>query len=215
MLIPFETVYHHLKNIGKPVNGILHIGAHECEEKNAYNTCGISDDMIFWVEGNPDKVEFNKGKGVSHIIQALVYDEEKEVDFHITSNEYSSTNTESSSILPLGTHLIHHPYVQVKEIRKMQTKTLSNIIKENNLPITNLNFWNLDIQGVELEALKSAGEYIHHTDAIYLEVNMEQLYEGCALLPEIETFLNENGFKRAGINITDAGWGDALFIRVQ
>ena len=44
---------------------------------------------------------------------------------------------------------------------------------------------------------------------------MEQLYEGCALLPEIETFLNENGFKRAGINITDAGWGDALFIRVQ
>jgi FkbM family methyltransferase len=215
MLIPFEQIYYHLKNIGKPINGILHIGAHECEEKKAYNSCGITDENIFWVEGNPDKVELNKEKGVPNIIQALVYDKETNVDFHITSNEFSATNTESSSILQLGTHLIHHPYVQVKEIRKMQTKTLSHLINDNNIPITKLNFWNLDIQGVELEALKSSGEYILHAEAIYLEVNVEQLYQGCALLPEVEEFLNKNGFVRAAINITDAGWGDALFIRVH
>jgi FkbM family methyltransferase len=216
MLIPFDLIYKILENTNqKKITGILHIGAHECEEKNAYNSCSIDDNSIYWIEGNKDKVDFNISRGIPNIINALIYDKENEVDFHITKNDFSSTNTESSSILELGTHLIHHPYVQVKETRKVKTSTLKNVILQNKIPIEKLNFWNLDIQGVELQALKSAEEFIKHADYIYLEVNVEHVYKDCALLPEITTFLERNGFIKQTENITDAGWGDALFIRVN
>jgi hypothetical protein len=215
MLIPFDIIHYAVINSVKTITGILHVGAHECEERSAYNSCGINDSNIYWIEGNPEKVQFNKEKGIQNIFQALIYDKETEVDFHITKNDFSDTNTESSSILELGTHLTHHPYVQVKEIRKQKTKTLESVVLENNIPIEKLNFWNLDIQGVELEALKSAGEFLKYADYIYLEVNIEHVYKGCALLPDIIEFLSQFGFVKIVDKITDAGWGDALFVRAN
>jgi len=197
------------------ITGVLHIGAHECEEKVAYNTEGISDDKIYWVEGNPDKVLQNKQKGVQNIYEGLIYNEEKEVDFHITKNLYNPGNTESSSILPFGVHALYYPHVQLQEIKKMKTITLNDLVRKNKIPIQNLNFWNLDIQGVELEALLSAGNMIYFADIIYVEVNMQELYEGCSLLPELEKFLRMYGFERVGLKMTEQGWGDAVFIKTN
>lgn len=208
MLIPFSQIASFFRTNGRVVKGILHVGAHECEEKKDYNAEGIADSAIVWVEGNEDKVVEMKQKGITSIYCALVDEEPRDVVFNITNNG------QSSSILPLETHREHYPHITVTEERKLRTTTLKTLIEENNLPIETLNFWNLDIQGAELAALKGAGDYIRHADFIYVEVNVESLYKGCALLPEMDTFLAEKGFQRVGLQLVSQGWGDALYVRV-
>jgi hypothetical protein len=214
MLIPFHEICDLLRANQRVITGILHIGAHECEERKAYNDQGITDDQIYWVEGNPEKVKLNQDKGVPHIYQALIHNEETEVDFYITKNLYNPGNTESSSILPLGVHQFYYPHVQIQETKKLPTIRLDTLIQKEHIPIQTLNFWNLDIQGVELEALMSAGEFLRFADVIYVEVNEQPLYQGCALLPQLEAFLNKQGFQLVGKKMTEQGWGDALFLRV-
>ncbi len=76
-----------------------------------------------------------------------------------------------------------------------------------------LNFWNFDIQGAELMALKGAAESLQHVDALYLEVNEKELYVGCGLIDEIDAFLQVRQFKRVITEMTVHGWGDALYVK--
>jgi hypothetical protein len=61
-------------------------------------------------------------------------------------------------------------------------------------------------------ALKGAQETIKYAKALYLEVNEKELYKNCALIGEIDTFLSQYHFKRVLTNMTQYGWGDALYI---
>jgi hypothetical protein len=61
-------------------------------------------------------------------------------------------------------------------------------------------------------ALKGAKETIKYAKALYLEVNEKELYKNCALIGEIDAFLAEYHFKRVLTNMTQYGWGDALYI---
>ena len=44
------------------VRGILHVGAHTCEELSAYLQLGININNIYWIEALPELVEKNKKK---------------------------------------------------------------------------------------------------------------------------------------------------------
>lgn len=207
MLIPFHHVQSYLQGKGISITGILHIGAHECEELQAYNNGGIPANMIDWVEANPELVARMAERGIQ-VHNVAISDVETELPFYITNNG------QSSSLLPFGTHETTYPWCKVVKTITVKTQTLANLIATKNIPITQRNFWNLDIQGAELSALKSAGDAINHSDAIYAEVNIQEVYKGCALLPELDAFLESKGFKRELISMTDAGWGDALYVRV-
>ena len=63
MLIDFDIVYKFLHENGRTPKGVFHVGAHECEEKQAYNEKGIPDSSIVWVDGNLDLVTKMKSKG--------------------------------------------------------------------------------------------------------------------------------------------------------
>jgi hypothetical protein len=77
------------------------------------------------------------------------------------------------------------------------------------------DFWNFDIQGAELFALKGANTAIKYAKAIYLEVNTEEVYKGCALIGELDNFLDKHNFKRVITKMTEYGWGDALYIKTH
>ena len=193
------------------ISGILHIGAHECEELKDYQAVGVSMDKTYWVEAMPDKVAFCKGTygGGLHIYQAVVDETDgADVTFNVTNNG------QSSSILELGTHAYKHPQVHV--INKVSTKTtrLDTLIEREHIPISGLNFVNLDIQGVELRALKSMEKYLEHVQYIYSEVNIEEVYKGCNLIGEIDEYLRRFGFERVAQHIyNDLGWGDAFYMK--
>jgi FkbM family methyltransferase len=206
MLIPFNKCVAILNEYDIKVKGVLHIGAHECEELNDYNREGVND--IIWIEANSALVEKNKQLGINNIYCLAVDNEEGEAEFHITNNG------QSSSLLAFGTHEKSYPWCKVVETIKVQKQKLSTFLTNNSqIDMTKYNFWNLDIQGVELSALKSAGEFINSADAIYSEVNTEFVYKNCGLLNEMDTFLESKGFKRLHTKMTNEGWGDALWIR--
>ena len=209
----FIKIYDLIKKYKINVKGIVHIGAHICEEKIDYNKAGITDDNIVWIEGNPNLVrQINmKNKNIK-ILNYLVSDKNDElVSFNI------SNNRQSSSILELGSHKKHHPSVYYTQKIKMKTKTLKTIYEENNLEKNFANFLNIDIQGAELLALKGMGELLNNFDYLYLEVNKEEVYKNCGLVTDIDTFLEKWNFKRVESywpkNGT-IGWGDAFYIKI-
>jgi FkbM family methyltransferase len=185
--------------------GILHVGAHECEELNDYEKY-ISRNKILWVEAMNDKVEFCKEKFPGlNIEQAVISDKIETVKFNITNNG------QSSSILEFGLHSIHHPYVVFVNSIETKTKLLKNIICNYDI---DFNFINLDIQGVELKALKSMEEYLHKIDYIYSEVNADYVYKDCNLISEIDDYLKQFGFNRVETSWEgETRWGDAFYIR--
>lgn len=206
MLIPFHTIVAFLASRGISITGILHIGAHECEELKDYVAQGVSASAIDWIEANPALVTQMGERGV-HVHQAAISDVEAELPFHITNNG------QSSSLLEFGTHAASYPWCKVVDTITVKTETLQSVVARTGIPIVSRNFWNLDIQGAELAALRSAGDLIQHADAIYAEVNTQEVYKGCGLLSELDMYLTSKGFKREMIRMTHAGWGDALYVR--
>lgn len=188
----------------------MHIGAHECEEQTAYLQQGIKHENIYWLEALDHKVaEMKEKMPRAQIYHCVVNDEDdKELEFKITNNG------QSSSLLDLGSHLKHHPDVQVVETKKYKTTRLDTFIQDNDIPIQNLNFLNLDIQGMELKAMTSMGDHISKFDYIYTEVNTEHVYKNCALLKDIDEYLSTRGFTRVAIKMCENyGWGDAFYIK--
>jgi predicted 3-demethylubiquinone-9 3-methyltransferase (glyoxalase superfamily) len=94
----------------------------------------------------------------------------------------------------------------------LKSITIDTFFERNQIDASKFNFWNFDIQGAEFMALKGATRSIQYAKAIYLEVNVKELYKNCGLITEIDTFLAQYKFKRVLTNITRYGWGDALYV---
>jgi len=201
MLIKFSEL---MRKYSMNIHGILHVGAHECEEERDYQAYNIH--KILWLEALQEKVDKFPNKNIHQIVVDI--EDNKEVVFNITNNH------QSSSIYELQEHLIHHPQIHVTEQRALTTKRIDTFYKEQNLPSDYANFVNLDIQGNELNALKSMGdEILSKIQYIYTEVNIDYLYKNIALLPEVDAYLQEKGFIRVETNMTQFKWGDAFYIR--
>lgn len=186
--------------------GILHVGMHEAEEIGVYEKY-IGRDKILWIEAMYDKVEYCLAKFPNILIQnVIISDVEEDVTFHI------SNNGQSSSILELGLHKNFHPEVHYVTSFKSQSKRLDNVI--SNYKSIPFNFLNLDIQGVELRALKSLGKYLENIDYIYTEVNSDYVYEKCDLIGDIDQYLSTFGFKRVETRwFGSCKWGDAFYVK--
>lgn len=202
MLIPMHEV---MEMSSVPVTGIIHAGAHLGEEANWYHNAKIS--KVLWIEGNPDlipQLTRNVQRFGGRVVCSLVGSEPGEKLFHV------SNNGQSSSVLELGTHLEKHPEVHYVSERVLKVRTIDDIAAD--VGAVGWNFMNLDLQGYELEALKGATKVLEQTDYIYTEVNVDELYVGCARLGELDDFLTE--FERVSTSMAgDTGWGDAFYIR--
>lgn len=202
MLIHLDYI---VQKYGIQFTGILHVGAHECEELIGYDKY-LTRDKMLWIEALPDKVDFCKTRFPGIFIEnAVISDCIERVTFH------RSNNGQSSSFLEFGSHLIHHPHVQYVDEFQVDTQVLSTILKKYTIPF---NFVNLDIQGVELKALRGMEEYLSSIQYIYTEVNSDYVYKGCGLVTEIDEYLEKFGFQRVETSwCGSTGWGDAFYIK--
>jgi FkbM family methyltransferase len=202
MLIDLEYL---IKKYNIVFNGILHVGAHECEEIDYYEKY-IDRNKILWIEAMEDKVLLCKKRYNNILIEnAVISDKEEIIKFNI------SNNGQSSSFLELNLCKKYHPEIYYTKSYYTKTKLLKNIIKNYNI---NYNFINLDIQGAELKALKSMENYLNMIDYIYTEVNEDYIYSDCALINEIDEYLHKFNFKRVETEwYNDCKWGDAFYIK--
>lgn len=202
MLIPLHAL---VRKYNIQFKGILHVGAHECEELNDYEHY-IQRNKILWVEALPRKVELCKEKYPNVLIEnAIVSDVVENVRFNV------SNNGQSSSILEFGLHSTFHPHVHYVTSFEAETKLLKDILCKYDI---DYNFLNFDIQGAELKALKGMEEYLPKVDYLYTEVNSDYVYKDCALITELDEYLQPFGLVRVETKwCGDYRWGDAFYIR--
>lgn len=198
-----------LKKYQMELKGVIHGGAHECEEMAVYKQNGLDESKVIWFEANPSlKAKMEKINSKLRIYNYAITDETgKTIPFFVTNN------FQSSSILPLQTHMKHHPTIKVKEKIEVSTIRIDDFLSREEDSIENYNLLNLDIQGAELMAIKGMGDLIENMEMLYLEVNEEHLYKGCALLPELDDYLLGKGFVRLDTKMTPHRWGDAFYLR--
>ena len=206
MLIPYPELC--AKYSITDVTGVLHVGAHEAEEMDWYLESGVKH--VVWVEANPELIPALKAKTVRHgheVIQALVLDKVGEtVTFNVTNN------LQSSSVLPMKTHLIVSPDVHYVGTQQHVSTTLDELAKEHDF--TDLTFLNADVQGVEGLVLVGGEALLAQFDYLYLEVNRDELYEGCTRLPALRRWLGARGFDLVEVRMAGAaGWGDGFWRR--
>lgn len=204
MLIPLDQI---VKRYRIKPKGAVHCGANIGEEREAYHKQGI--EKVVWIEANPDligQLSANVVKYKHEIFNWCVSDTEgEEVNLHISNNA-----GQSSSILELGTHKIAHPSVHYIKDIAMKTQRL------DSLPIKwdDYDFINMDLQCAELKALKGLGDRLSGFKWAYLEVNQQPLYEGCALVQEVDIYMLGFGFKRVETKWEGrTGWGDAYYAK--
>lgn len=188
------------------ITGVLHIGAHMCEEMDKYIQY-VTKDKVLWVEGNPSLVHLMKEKDPDLVIyHAIISDKVEDVTMYITNNG------QSSSILELEQHKIDYPHIVVVDEIHSKSTTIEKLYNDYDIPHDFANFLNMDIQGAELLALVGMGDILHNFKYLYLEINMAEMYKNCALVTQIDDYLKPLGFTR--VETSSVGnWGDAFYIR--
>jgi FkbM family methyltransferase len=204
MLINFTTLY---KKYNMNIKGVVHVGAHYGEEVLDYVANGIQDIIVFEPLSNNFDVLNAKLADVNANIQGYqvaLGNEEKNVTMYLSSN-----HSLSSSILKPKEHLEHHPDVFFEGTEEVEMKRL------DSFDIGESNFINMDVQGYELEVLKGATETLNKIDYVYCEVNRGEMYEGNAMIEDIDEFLSSYGFERVETHWPETWykWGDALYLK--
>lgn len=185
--------------------GVLHVGAHMAEEASAYVEQNWTP--VIWIEGQEllvTKLRTRLNPKEHTVIQAYVWDS---TGVHLTFKK--TNNSQSSSLLEMGSHSTDYPDVLVTEEYDVVTQKLDDL-----LPVgKNFDFVNLDIQGVELKALQGLEKHLPQVNWIYTEVNKKQVYKDCTLIDDLDKYLKHHKFKRVATRWVDTkGWGDALYV---
>ena len=203
MILSFPDI---VKKYTMNISGVIHIGAHYGEEINSYLNQGVKDIVLFEpLLENFNVIERNVSNLDANIIghQVALGNDNRNIQMHLASN-----NLESSSILKPKLHLIQHGHITFNGTEEVEMKKLDDFNYQT------YNFINMDVQGYELEVLKGATETLKFVDYVYCEVNRDEVYEGNAMIEDIDNFLQQYNMKRVETSWWDDGnWGDALYIK--
>jgi len=186
--------------------GVVHVGAHLAEEAEAYERFGWTP--VIWVEAQPQlvtKLKLNLDPGIHSVLEAAVWNVDgAELELNLASN------SQSSSLLKFGLHEEYYPEITYVGRLKVRTSRLDTLLQNFDCP----NFINLDLQGVELEALQGLGNLIERFDYIFVEINRKEVYKNCTSVHDLDQFLSDRNFSRVGTRWKyREGWGDALYVK--
>lgn len=186
---------------------VVHVGAHLGEEARFYARFGFSP--VWWIEGNADvlpQLRKNVEPLGGVVVGALVSDQSKTLTFHLASNG------QSSSYYELGTHAREHPDVTYVGTRTLEATTLDDLVSAGRIGAL-VTLLCMDVQGAELDVLRGSERLLEGVQACYLEVNTDDVYQGCAQEPEVTAWLGARGFTKRIEKITAHSWGDCLYTR--
>jgi len=187
---------------GMKITGVIQAGAHWGEEFEEFKKAGITRGHFF----EPCSKAFEiLGKkipiGGYYCYKCALSDHTGEESIYTeTSNQ-----GQSNSLLKPVKHLEYYPNIVFDSCELVSVRPL------DYCSITDCNFLVMDCQGSELNVLMGAAETLKFIDYIYTEVNREELYEGCAMIEDIDNYLTE--FRRVETKWKRRGFGDALYIR--
>lgn len=118
----------------------------------------------------------------------------------------------SSSLLEPQDHLLDHPDTKFTNKIEVQSLTLDDWAKTNN--IKNVDLLWLDMQGFELNMLKASVSILDTVRVIHTEISTKETYKGVSLYKEYREFLESKNFSVV-MEAIPQGWdmGNVLFVR--
>lgn len=194
-LVSLDDQYEVMKNLLKdiPVTGILDAGASYGRISKKLLRL-FPDANVYAFEPNPIYLEtllqIQKENIQLHPYFAALSDFVGTSDFYVTQAPSDSSllapEQRLKAISPTGASL--------KKTLRVDVTTIDQWAEQNgNLPIQLMKF---DIQGAELKALQGGVNILHSSAMlIYTEVWFYPVYQGCALIGDIDSFLRQNGFE--------------------
>lgn len=109
-----------------------------------------------------------------------------------------SAQDDSSSLLPIGGRQVaEYPGTERASTLNVEVVALADEITDS-LPGPRL--LKIDVQGLELEVLRGAGDSLNLIDEALIECSFVELYEGQALADEVVAFLLQRGLRLAGVH---------------
>lgn len=160
--------------------GIIHVGGHLGEEADFYKSL---TSKVMWIEPIPEYANTLRDKGYD-VREYAICNSEGRVNLNVCSNtQFSST------LLPIERETKDYFQTQAKVVRKIEV---------NSLPLRKLqtpeyNVLLVDVQGGELEVLKSAEL---NFDLILVECSDVIRYQGSAQTKDIVDYLKQLGYER-------------------
>ena len=88
------------------------------------------------------------------------------------------------------------PTLNLTMIDKLEltSTTIDSLVTNNNIDVSQYDFWILDLQGAELVALKGAEKAIEKCKFILAEISQDEVYKNGVLYPDLKRFLEAKGF---------------------
>jgi FkbM family methyltransferase len=215
------TIEHFLSLLTKPLQTVVHVGAHTGEEVDAYRRHGAR--KILLVEANPASCEalaeaFGADADVE-VIQAAITDHDGTDQLLLHTN--ARGETESASLLPLKRLGEIVSTLHTERAVTVRAMTLDRLLDDAKVDVSEIGLLVLDVQGAELAALRGAPRTLSAIGAVLTEVALVELYEGAAGESDVTTLLVNAGFREvAGLDYElyegdrrFRAWGDRLFVR--
>lgn len=197
-----------MKRCGIEAKDVLHIGAHEGHEDTVYQRLGFKNRLF--IEAQPDTfaVLSKNLEGTGALCENIaISDRQGFADFYTTSF------SQSSSLLKLDKHLEVYPSVTDAGVQRVKTTRVDDILSSETYRQLDYNFMNVDIQGAELLCLSGACASLSRFDILNLEVNFDTLYKDAVHVSQLDAFLSVFDFIRVDTVLFHASWGDAIYVR--
>ena len=217
-----QSKYRYIVRNTKPIELIVHIGAHYAEDRFFYEELGAK--TVLWIEADPDTfkilqttIDKHPDNKTNHLTEcALVSSHDDTVlEFHKFNGDGAS-----SSVHKASEHLkeaFAHVH-ETGEILKLKSKTLSSILEKHNIDISNAknSMLVVDVQGHEMAVLEGAVQAIKKFKFCKCEVSKIETYTGGAKFNDVDDYLVSKGFKLS----SHPYWrvpkhGDVLYTRTK
>ena len=208
------AVWHHptaeytgiFERINVHIKGIIHVGMWDFVEYGCYTK--LVGNKVIGIEANP-QVYKEMAKPVADkwgfkCFNEFLSDKDKEIrDFYFAG--------EGSSLYQGQPQWNKHTSI------KVQTKTLSTVIEENDIDMNEYDFLNIDAEGAEFDVLKGFEKYLDYIKVIDLETSYDDRHLSGADHGTIVKWVSKRGFevKEMSDSYQSQNWGDSVFVRVD
>lgn len=190
--------------------GFIQVGAHIGKEVKIFKKLN-SEAKIYLFEPQKElfqklEIQYENDKYISLYNLALGDSKQTQTMYKDINND-----SQSSSILEPKEHLKYHTYIKFEK----DNKEIIYVDTLDSLNIHDVNILCIDVQGYELNVLKGSINSLNNIEALVVEVNRKELYEGCPHVSEIDNFLKDFGYVRIVTKWwkKTIPWGDALYIK--
>jgi len=182
----------HFTRKGYDIKGVVHVGANDWYEYPQYMKMGI--EHVIGFEPLPEAVErfgnkHPEAKGSLFPIGILNYDGE-------ASLNVAPGDGQSSSVLNMTEEYLQQ-FPDLKPIGRIKIpvqKFTSWLDKHPEIDMSNFNCLVVDVEGKELEVLRSFGEFIYGFEFLNIELSDEPTYYYGPMAKTVIKWLKKKGF---------------------